>query len=51
MRDYETLYIINPTLEEDEIKNVVEKFKALIQKNGGEVTDINEWEKKASIYS
>ncbi|HHU70061.1 MAG TPA: 30S ribosomal protein S6 [Thermoanaerobacterales bacterium] len=51
MRDYETLYIINPTLEEDEIKNVVEKFKTLIQKNGGEVTDINEWGKRRLAYT
>jgi len=51
MRDYETLYIINPTLEEDKIKNVVEKFKTLIQKNGGEVTDINEWGKRRLAYT
>ncbi len=51
MRDYETLYIINPTLEEEEIKNVVEKFKVLIQNNGGEVTDINEWGKRKLAYT
>lgn len=51
MRDYETLYIINPTLEEDKIKDVVEKFKTLIQKNGGEVTDINEWGKRRLAYT
>lgn len=51
MRDYETLYIINPTLEEEANKNVVEKFKALIQNSGGEVTDINEWGKRKLAYT
>jgi small subunit ribosomal protein S6 len=51
MRDYETLYIINPTLEEEANKNVVEKFKTLIQNSGGEVTDINEWGKRKLAYT
>lgn len=51
MRDYETLYIINSTLEEEANKNVVEKFKTLIQNSGGEVTDINEWGKRKLAYT
>jgi len=31
---YELMYIINPTLSEEEIAAVVEKFKALVEQHG-----------------
>ena len=31
---YELMYIINPTLSEEETAAVVEKFKALVEQNG-----------------
>ena len=37
---YETIMVINPTLEEDKIEAIVEKFKALISANG-EVTNVD----------
>ena len=44
MRQYETIYIINPEFEEDAIKELVDKFKALIEEQGGQVSDIDEGE-------
>ena len=46
---YETLFAVNGTLAEDEIKALVEKFVALIGENGTDV-DVNEWGKRRFAY-
>ena len=42
---YEILYIINPTLDEEGIKAIVEKFKAMVEAEGT-LTSIEEWGKR-----
>ncbi len=37
MRHYETMFILKPTLVEEEIKTKIEIFKEVITKNGGEI--------------
>ena len=49
VNSYETLYIVNPTLAEDDLKAAVEKFNALIAANGT-VAEINEWGKRRLAY-
>lgn len=49
LNSYETLFIVNSQLSEDEIKALVEKFKTLISENG-EVSEINEWGKRRLAY-
>ena len=39
MRHYEIMFIVRPTLGEDEVKNVVKTFSEIITKNGSKVTD------------
>ena len=46
---YETIFIVNPTLEEEKINEIVEKFKTLISANG-ELTNIDIWGKKRLAY-
>ena len=46
---YEVLYIINATLGEDETKEVVEKFKAMVEENGTLIS-IDEWGKRRLAY-
>ncbi len=46
---YETIMVINPTLEEEKIEATIEKFKALISANG-EVTNIDVWGKRKLAY-
>lgn len=48
-KSYETLFVVNATLNEEAIKSVVEKFTALIAANG-EVTSVNEWGKRRLAY-
>ncbi|HET6527183.1 MAG TPA: 30S ribosomal protein S6 [Balneolaceae bacterium] len=40
---YELTYIINPVLEDDQTKEVVEKFTQFIRDNDGEIDEIDEW--------
>ena len=46
---YEALFTVNAALPEDEVKAAVNKFCALIQENGTDVT-VNEWGKRRLAY-
>lgn len=50
MNQYEALYIIVPTLDDEAIKASVEKFKGIVASNGGEVVAVDEWGKKRLAY-
>ena len=45
----ELLYIINPSLTEEETQGVVEKFKTLIEQNGT-IDAVDEWGKRRLAY-
>ena len=38
MKNYEIMFIVRPTLGEDDVKKVVKGFADIIKKNGGKVT-------------
>ncbi|MBE6659761.1 MAG: 30S ribosomal protein S6 [Ruminococcaceae bacterium] len=46
---YETMFIVNPQLSEDDTKAIVEKFTALMAENG-EIEQVNEWGKRRLAY-
>lgn len=46
---YEVLYIINPTLSEEETTALVEKFKAMVEAEGT-LTNIDLWGKRRLAY-
>ena len=46
---YETVFIVNSTLGEDEIAATVEKFKGMIEQNG-RLVKIEEWGKRRLAY-
>ena len=46
---YETVFIVDVTLGEEQIAATVEKFKSLIESNGT-VTNVNEWGKRSLAY-
>ena len=46
---YEVLYIIDPTLGEEGIAALVEKFKAMVEAEGT-LTNIDEWGKRRLAY-
>ena len=51
MRYYETLYLINPNLGEEEYRDVVSKFNGLVEKNNGVIIKVHEWGKRSLAYS
>jgi small subunit ribosomal protein S6 len=51
MRYYETLYLINPNLADDEYSDVVTKFKDFVEKNKGVIVKVDEWGKKTLAYA
>ena len=46
---YETIFIVDASLEEDAVKALVDKFTGLIAKNGT-VDQIDEWGKRRLAY-
>lgn len=46
---YETMFIVNPQLSEDDTKAIVERFTKLIAENG-EIEAVNEWGKRRLAY-
>lgn len=50
MNKYETLYIINASLEDEARKAVIEKFNGLVTTNGGIIADVDEWGKRRLAY-
>ena len=49
LNSYETLYVVNGNLPEEEIKATVAKFSALISDNGT-IESVNEWGKRRLAY-
>lgn len=47
---YEALYIVPGSLTSDEIAAVAEKFKGIVEKNGGTVSKAELWEKRKLAY-
>jgi len=50
MRSYETLFIINPELDEEQTKAVIEKYTNLLKEQGAEVVSVDEWGKRRLAY-
>ena len=38
MKNYEIMFIVRPTLSEEEVKKVVKDFSSIITENGAKVT-------------
>ncbi|NLB43162.1 MAG: 30S ribosomal protein S6 [Clostridiales bacterium] len=50
MNKYESIYIIRPTVEEEGIKALIERFSNLIQQEGGQIENVDEWGKRRLAY-
>lgn len=50
MTKYELAVVVSAKLEEEDRANIVEKVKALIERFGGQITNVDDWGKKRLAY-
>jgi small subunit ribosomal protein S6 len=50
MKNYETVFILNPVLSEDQAKDTVEKFVKLLTKAKANVINVEKWGLKKMAY-
>jgi small subunit ribosomal protein S6 len=50
LNQYETVFILTPVLSDVQMKETVEKFKALITDNGGEIVNEESWGLRKLAY-
>lgn len=52
MRDYEIMYIVNPTVadQEETLEESINKVHTLITDNGGEIVNVDRWGKRKFAY-
>jgi len=51
MRHYETIYIVNPNLSDEDYNEIINKFNNLIEKQKGVIVKTQEWGKQRLAYS
>ncbi len=50
LRFYETVFVLKPTLNEEEVKKRVEEIKKFIESKGGEILHLQDWGTKTLAY-
>ena len=50
VRPYEVLYILDPDLSDEDITSTMEKYKSVVEEQGGEVENVNRWDKRRLAY-
>ena len=50
MTKYELAVVVSAKFEDDERAKVIDKVKALVERFGGQITNIDEWGKKRLAY-
>jgi small subunit ribosomal protein S6 len=50
MKNYETVFILNPVLSEDQAKDTVEKFVKVLKKGNAEILNTEHWGLKRLAY-
>ena len=50
MANYELVYIVNPTVTDEELLNVLNKVNEYVTRVGGTVTEVVQWGRKRLAY-
>lgn len=50
MRKYELLYVLQPDLDEEQLKALQEKVADIITQQGGQIEEVKEWGKRRLAY-
>ena len=49
MNQYETVFILTPVLSDVQMKAAVEKFKGILQAEGAEIINEENWQSRSSV--
>ncbi len=50
MRKYETMYILKPTIEDEQRTEIIKKFSDIIEQNGGKIEKTEDMGKRKLAY-
>ena len=50
MNQYETVFILNPVLSEDQIREAVDKYTDFLKSNGAEIINVEKWGLRKLAY-
>ena len=50
MKDYESIFILNPTIDEAESEKINQRMQEVIANNGGEIVKVEKWGKRKLAY-
>ena len=50
MRKYENIFVAHPSLDEEAVKALIEKFKGVIENGGGTVDNVDFWGQRKLAY-
>ena len=50
MNHYESVFILNPVLSDDQVKETVKKIESFLNKNGAEIISVENWGLKKLAY-
>jgi len=50
LTNYEAMFILRPDLEEEKVAEIMDRFRALVENRGGEVTKLEKWGKRRLAY-
>src|SRR4030065_1419697 len=50
MRKYETIFILDPDLKEEQTQSTIEKVKGIITQTQGEILKVEDWGKRKLAY-
>ena len=51
LKNYETVFILNPVLSEDQMKDAVGSYEKLLKKNGAKILNVEKWGLKKLAYT
>lgn len=50
MREYETIFVLEPSYDEAALEQEIEKIKEIVSQDGGEVTAVEKWGRRKLAY-
>ena len=50
LREYETTFVIDSLIKNEEVENIIDKTEKFITNNGGEILNVERWGKKRLAY-